>query len=68
MALLPVERKNAHFHAAVGVRTEEEAVALICLFHVGKFAGEDVVTAILTLFLSRHRVNVLDRQVLVQVL
>ena len=68
MTLLPVEAVYAHFHLALLIGAEDEAVTLVCLYHVVKLGRKDIVAAILALFLPCQRVNVLDRQVLVKCL
>lgn len=50
------------------IRTEDKAVTLVCLDHIGKLCCENVVAAILALFLPCCRVNVLDRQIPVECL
>ena len=56
LALLPVDREDADFGAALGVGTEQETVALVSLDHVVQFDREHVVASVLTLLLPRHRV------------
>ena len=58
--------ENTNLGVALGVWTEDEAVALVCVDHVGELGREDVVAAILALLLSGDRVHVLDGQVLVE--
>lgn len=66
LALLPIEGKDSDFRATVTIGAEEEAIALISLHHVRQLSREDVVAAVLALFLASEWVNILDRQVLLE--
>ena len=66
LALLAIERVDPDFNAAVWTRTEQEPVVLLGLHHVGEFAREHVVAAVFALLLPRDRVQISNRQMLVQ--
>lgn len=68
LALLTVETVDADFSLTFRVGAEDEAVALISLNHVRQLCREDIIAAILTLFLAGNRVDVLDGQVPVELL
>ena len=68
LTLLAVERKDAYFDLAFTVRAEDEAVTLICLYHVHKLLSEYIIAPILVFFLTSHWIYILNRQVLIKLL